>query len=358
MRSDPTKFLEAMGNFVHIACDTSRAEVKERQQRYRDQDAHPGSLANVSNICMDDPANTSDNEQAATGWTQQADARRASQAAEPDEQQPARDGPESGSQEEQPQGESALKSLGSAGHPDHCQAECVFHFFRGGCKGGINCRFCHEFHPRKNPKKNRRALRRFIANAGSAEEAHGGSSVDEFSSVCNNYDELPPSRADLPRRQVSDTPSVPAGDCLERREFAPDAEREGLVKISYGQDQAVALLTGVRLRLAPQVDISPDCQSSERPNLQFSVEPSLPAGLSLSSTSGEISGIPNECVSNQAYTVTVGTEAIGLGSMKLGLVPIASTTLSLTVVELQAYTATWGTEDEEGRLKIVLQKDT
>lgn len=363
MRSDPAKFLEAMGNFVHIACDVSRVptQVKERQQRYPDQDAHhlgergerqiSGSLANVANSCMDDTATLSDNEQAATGWartgTPQAE-RRAPQPAEPHGQQPARDTPESGSQEEQPQGETALKSLGSAGHPDHCQAECVFHFFRGGCKGGINCRFCHEFHPRKNPKKNRRALRRFIANAGNDDEGQDDDvddGVDEFSVAAY---------AEAPTRQVSDAPTVPAGDC----DLAPDAEREGLVKISYGQSKAVTLLAGVRLCLAPQVEISPDCQASERPSLQFSVEPPLPEGLSLSSTSGVISGIPTECVSSQAYTVTVGTEAIGLGSMKLGLVPIASSTLALTVVDLQAYTATGGTEDEEGCLKIVFQMGT
>jgi len=358
MRSDPSKFIEAMGNFVHIACDTSRVQGKDRQERHRDQDRNaghpPGSVANVANICMDDATTTSDTEQA-------ADARQTSQPpAEPDGRQPPDRGhaPEGGSQqEEQPLGESALKSLGSAGHPDHCQAECVFHFFRGGCKGGVNCRFCHDFHPRKNPKKNRRALRRFIANAGFAEEAVGGSSVDELS-VCNNPDELPPARSDLPQRQVSDTPSVPTVDGAERREFAPDVEREGLVKISYGQGQAVTLLTGVRLRLEPRVDVSTDCQASERTSLQFSVEPPLPAGLSLSSADGVISGIPTECVSNQAYTVTVGTEAIGLGSMKLGLVPIASAELALTVVELHSYTATYGTEDEAGRLKIVFQKGT
>merc|ERR1719379_1174723 len=43
------------------------------------------------------------------------------------------------------QGGEALKSVGSAGHPDNCNNECVFHFWRGGCKAGKDCRFCHEF---------------------------------------------------------------------------------------------------------------------------------------------------------------------------------------------------------------------
>ncbi|CAK0870387.1 unnamed protein product, partial [Prorocentrum cordatum] len=67
MRSDPSKFIEAMGNFVHIACDTSRVQGKDRQERHRDQDRNaghpPGSVANVANICMDDATTTSDTEQ-------------------------------------------------------------------------------------------------------------------------------------------------------------------------------------------------------------------------------------------------------------------------------------------------------
>jgi PAS domain S-box-containing protein len=59
-----------------------------------------------------------------------------------------------------------LKSAGSVGHPDNCNNECVFHFWRGGCKADRDCRFCHEFHPRQNPNKNRRALRRFAGIPG------------------------------------------------------------------------------------------------------------------------------------------------------------------------------------------------
>ncbi|CAL1130380.1 unnamed protein product [Cladocopium goreaui] len=52
-----------------------------------------------------------------------------------------------------------MKSKGSAGHPDTCK-ECTFYFFSTtGCIKGADCLFCHEFHPRKNGKKNRCIMR-------------------------------------------------------------------------------------------------------------------------------------------------------------------------------------------------------
>jgi len=50
------------------------------------------------------------------------------------------------------------KSLGSAGHPHNCR-ECFFLMFHdGGCKAGKDCKYCHEFHPRANPRKNRQHM--------------------------------------------------------------------------------------------------------------------------------------------------------------------------------------------------------
>jgi len=62
-----------------------------------------------------------------------------------------------------------LKSLGSVKHPNDC-VECCFHFFSpSGCRAAENCDFCHEFHPRKNAKKNRRLIKR-LANAETPQE--------------------------------------------------------------------------------------------------------------------------------------------------------------------------------------------
>lgn len=56
----------------------------------------------------------------------------------------------------------ALKSAGTALHPNNC-TECQFFFFsQSGCNKGVDCQFCHDFHPRTKQKKNRRLHRRLI----------------------------------------------------------------------------------------------------------------------------------------------------------------------------------------------------
>lgn len=80
---------------------------------------------------------------------------------------------------EAPPGEpGVLKSVGSKGHPDQCHSECIFYFFRNGCNAGADCRFCHEFHWRKNMKKNRRILKRLAGQPGINED--GGASPSEI----------------------------------------------------------------------------------------------------------------------------------------------------------------------------------
>jgi len=60
--------------------------------------------------------------------------------------------------------------VGSVGHPNRC-IECCFHFFGPqGCRAGENCDFCHEFHPRKNAKKNRRLIKRLANSDGTEQE--------------------------------------------------------------------------------------------------------------------------------------------------------------------------------------------
>jgi hypothetical protein len=52
----------------------------------------------------------------------------------------------------------SMKSMGSVDHPHNCK-ECFFLMFHvGGCKAGKNCQYCHEFHPRANPRKNRQHM--------------------------------------------------------------------------------------------------------------------------------------------------------------------------------------------------------
>jgi hypothetical protein len=68
---------------------------------------------------------------------------------------PSQGNSSSGEASEQP------KSIGSIGHPNSCTSECLFYFFRGGCRADRDCLYCHEFHSRQNVKKNRRHLKRF-----------------------------------------------------------------------------------------------------------------------------------------------------------------------------------------------------
>jgi len=63
-----------------------------------------------------------------------------------------------------------LSSIGSINHPHNC-VECQFHFFKlSGCSSGADCRFCHEVHPRKSRKKNRKILVRAETTRSSAKQ--------------------------------------------------------------------------------------------------------------------------------------------------------------------------------------------
>ena len=64
----------------------------------------------------------------------------------------------------------------------------AFYFFSGGCTAGIDCHFCHEFHPRKRAKKNRTVLRRIYNSRGGSRGAPFGTrlfrSAAEMRLVC------------------------------------------------------------------------------------------------------------------------------------------------------------------------------
>jgi PAS domain S-box-containing protein len=57
---------------------------------------------------------------------------------------------------------SGIRSAGASLHPNNC-TECHFFMFNpGGCRAGKDCTFCHELHPRKSAKKNRRFIKRLV----------------------------------------------------------------------------------------------------------------------------------------------------------------------------------------------------
>lgn len=85
-------------------------------------------------------------------------------------------------QEEPEPHPAVVKSAGSVGHPDTCK-ECTFFFFStAGCRSGADCGFCHEFHPRKNGKKNRRIMKTLKTRSGTTEDENCEEKEDDQSS--------------------------------------------------------------------------------------------------------------------------------------------------------------------------------
>lgn len=279
------------------------------------------------------------------------------------------------------------KSVGSAMHPDGC-TECTFFFFSAlGCKSGANCGFCHEFHPRKNEKKNRRIIRAISTRAYGDEElsqkvaaeqlalaaeqlasgtSTGSNALDLAKKSINNALGMSPElqvavtcnslRPDAPEAtglsataskcQVGNASSaaVDRSTCLE-----PGRGHEDVLRFSYGIAEydrlaplPITLVAGVRAHLGAQLAfVTAEAQQSIGPYLSFVVQPALPKGLSLDARTGLISGIPKDLRPQEgavACIVTAKVAAQGCGGIALGDVPLASCTLVMTVVALQHLT--------------------
>lgn len=357
MRSDPAKFAEAQDKFVSIANIGAALGTKAKRS---DLDAHPA--ANFALDCWADAGGKADTSKMSRQSTDQA-----GRSLDTEIPQASRtEKSETRNSEDNDICDLTLKSIGSAGHPDHCQAECVFHFFRGGCKGGANCRFCHEFHPRKNPKKNRRALRRFITNTGTEGSTVRDSEPDELS-VCGNYEGQSTTTEQTHGRQISDSNSADLdGQEQQDQPRVGSTGRQDVVRISYGGDEMapssaarsakMTIIAGHHVHATPKVEIAADCQGSLESCLQFLVEPSLPSGLTLDSRTGAITGIPESTLKHEVFNVTVGTQAMGPGNIELGLMPMASFKLELSIASLDGYALSWGCEDQDGRVTLSFRK--
>jgi len=236
-----------------------------------------------------------------------------------------------------------LKSVGSAGHPDKCNSECIFFFFRNGCKAGADCRFCHEFHRRKNMKKNRRILSRLSAQSGgsvcmSLGDLEGGSTAGGRAPAFTGSDEHP-ALASLPQLEAAE-----------------------VVRFRYGEQgpqdkqQQMALLVGQRVHLPAQVEISKERRRLLQNCLSFAVEPALPRGLVLNRENGVISGRPEVAQGPSSHVATISTEATGPCGIALGQVPLANCKFSIEVVDLQRYVLCSGHSSEQGgRLYLQLE---
>lgn len=251
-----------------------------------------------------------------------------------------------GSDELEPRpGVQPMKSKGSIGHPDTCK-ECTFYFFSAaGCRNGADCCFCHEFHPRKNSKKNRRIMRTLQTR-----ESHddGKEGKEALKDICKDIEELPPSK---PEAKVVDKTELKTE---ESKGVAVEAQQQmsvgghGMLRVTYSSEDseadsapvALTLIAGVQTCLRPKVTYaSPEGQRCLEPTLAFVVQPALPSGLILDAKTGIISGTP-ENISSKAgvHIVTVKVPAKGYGGIALGDVPLSSCKLFVTVRPLQNFT--------------------
>jgi len=220
-----------------------------------------------------------------------------------------------------------MESKGSAKHPETCK-ECAFYFFSaGGCIKGADCLFCHEFHPRKNAKKNRRIMRAL--------------------QTCKSHDDGKEGQAKL-QEKTEVKAEESKGVAVEAQQQL-SVGGDGMLRVTYSSEEdseadsapvALTLIAGVRTCLRPKVIYaSPEGQRCLEPTLAFVVQPALPSGLTLDATTGIISGTP-ENISSKAgvHIVTVKVPAQGYGGIALGHVPLTSCELFVTVRPLQNFT--------------------
>lgn len=281
-----------------------------------------------------------------------------------------------------------LKSVGSVGHPDRC-TECSFYFFgTHGCAKGSDCRFCHEFHPRKNSRKNRRILKRLDASRSDEsipEENTGESSTtapsDPAPSLGENRDASfgfnPETRSTQGSSSNASTHSkasaaiVTTAKSIARRTktleteasmLEPDSGTSAVISVRYlrhGNEKRQAKLTlavGQEVHLPAWVEMDSSARKALKNVLNFSVDPPLPRGLRLDPQNGLISGAATEVQARRLHMVTVSTLATGPSGIRLGLVPLARTSLLIRIVELTDLKASWVCEaDGDGDERILVE---
>lgn len=186
----------------------------------------------------------------------------------------------------------SLKSLGSAKHPLEC-TECHFFVFNStGCKAGKDCTFCHELHPRRNPKKNRRYMSK--------------------------------------QKETETSAFAPSSD---------DAEDVKQMTVSYSEAvlstaNPLILVAGVRTHFPARVEYLSEDYSSLQEQVKFTVSPALPEGLHFDSKSGLISGVPmiqQEC---SLYEVAAIVDVFAPSGLSLGKFTLASCTVPIRIVDL------------------------
>mmetsp|Transcript_34399 Transcript_34399/g.62980 ORF Transcript_34399/g.62980 Transcript_34399/m.62980 type:complete len:671 (-) Transcript_34399:118-2130(-) len=277
----------------------------------------------------------------------------------------------------------ALKSLGSVGHPEKC-IECVFFFFRSqGCEKGSQCQFCHELHPRKNLRKNRQFMRRLTAQGVAVSKDNAAANLsgepwhpstfksgnqDEDGSLSQwshpstfqsgNQDEdgclsqwSHPSTFQSGNQDEDGSLSQwePTQDGRSATSAEPPCSRATVelecnlpvASIRYlrlGSEKQHAKLTfcvGQPVHLPAYVDMGSSALQAVQNMMTFSVTPSLQQGLNLHPQTGLISGVAMKVDEHKIHTVIVSIVATGPGGVNLGMVPLASTSVLIRVLHYE-----------------------
>lgn len=260
-----------------------------------------------------------------------------------------------------------LKSVGSVGHPDRC-TECSFYFFgTHGCTKGSDCRFCHEFHPRKNSRKNRRILKRLDVGDSSIPEENIGDSSNTTTApatvtTSDSADVVSNSTAPATSSCTSSTPEEHLGKAKTAAVSSGTSAVMSLRYLRHGAEKRQAKLTlavGQEVRLPAWVEMDSSARKALKTALSFSVDPPLPHGLSLDPHNGLVSGVAKEVQARKLHMVTASTMACGPGGFQLGLVPLARTSLLIRIVALQELKASWVCEaDGDGDERILVEFKT
>jgi len=187
-------------------------------------------------------------------------------------------------------------SIGSRKHPDNC-VECQHYFFAlVGCKNGESCDFCHEAHPRKNQRKNRKFMNMIVAG-GKGVSLGAEASITDIASMHYTKD-------DTRNLRPSEPPK-------------PD-------NFTHIVGQRTSLPAWVKLKDAPDAG----CHVPPA-NLLFTVTPALPEGLTIEPYTGRIVGIASMPKARSAYCIAVYER--GKSTTEAAESPITSCTIMIRV---------------------------